>query len=105
MGKCFIVCIATINIYCMYVCTVKTLNKGHFRTDSFVLCKEVVFGRFKCTGTIGKKYLRPQAVSFVEMLSLFQIIHNQRFHCYSSEHTTKMIVTGLVTTTKPIDVV
>ena len=45
----------------------ETLNKGHFRTALFVLCKEVVlFGKLTCTRIIWKNILGPQAVSFVK---------------------------------------
>ena len=52
--------------------TVESLTTGHFRADSFALCKGATcLGGSKCIGTTGRKYSGPQALSFVERLSIF----------------------------------
>ena len=65
-------------------CTaVESPNKGHFGGASFVLCQEIVlFRRFKMYWNYREKiFVRPQAVSFVEQVSLFWSVRYRRFHC------------------------
>ena len=70
--------------------TVESLNKGHFRTVFLSFVRSLYsLGGPKCIGTIGRKSLGPQAVSFVERLSLFQSVHYERFHCTYSTYVTE----------------
>lgn len=63
--------------------TVDSPNVEHFRAASFILCKKVVVFDRKVQN-VGGSLSGSRAVSFVEMLSLFQSIHHQTFHCSKS---------------------
>ena len=69
----------------MLACTtVEPLNKGHTRTRSFVLYREVSFiRRLKCTSIIGIGTSR-LFVLYREVLTFFiQSVLYRRFHCVS----------------------
>ena len=65
-------------------CTVEPLSKGQFGMTLFVLCREVVFERFKCIRTIGRKcFVTSSHVLCREVyctVSIFGRVHYQN-HC------------------------
>ena len=94
--RCLYVCTCSnaynIMTYTVHTYTVESPNEGHFEGAFFVLCIEtVLFWRFELY--CGDNIFGPQAVSFVERLSLFRSVPYRTFHCFIKTYCTQYIRT------------